>query len=125
MGVTIDRGDLEEWVGRKLTDEQVTRIQACVAHSSIPQAIAEIAAQFIDHLDEQGEAGTGENNGQDGDPAVTDADTSATSGNCANCLALIEWAPNWGAYLDESNDPFCPNGDHHTLHGESPPTIAR
>lgn len=68
---------------------------------------------------------TSPDSNEDGKRAVTDADTSASSGNCAHCGALIEWFPSWGAYLDESNDPFCPNGDHHTLHAESPPTITR
>jgi hypothetical protein len=44
--ISITREQLEAWAGEPLTDEQVTRIDACIPQSSIPDAIAAIAAQF-------------------------------------------------------------------------------
>lgn len=43
----IDRGDLEAWAGRVLTDAEVERIAARVPHSSIPDAIGVIASEAI------------------------------------------------------------------------------
>lgn len=44
--ITITRDQLECWVGRKLTDEEVRDIDNAVPDSTIPDAIADIADQL-------------------------------------------------------------------------------
>lgn len=44
--ITITRGTLQDWVGRRLTDEEVERIFTALPHSSVPEAIATIAANL-------------------------------------------------------------------------------
>lgn len=44
--VGISRDQLECWADGPLTDDQVARIDACIPQSSVPDAVAEIAAQF-------------------------------------------------------------------------------
>jgi hypothetical protein len=46
LGVLISRMQLEEWAGRDLTDAEVSEIGRCIAHSSIPDAIGDIAASL-------------------------------------------------------------------------------
>jgi len=42
-GITLTRGQLEEWAGRPLTDDQLDRLASSIPKSSIPDAINEIA----------------------------------------------------------------------------------
>jgi hypothetical protein len=42
-GLTLTREQLEAWVGRTLTDDQVDEIDEAIPNSSIPEAIATIA----------------------------------------------------------------------------------
>lgn len=44
--ITITRGTLQDWVGRPLTDDEVERIFTALPHSSVPEAIATIAANL-------------------------------------------------------------------------------
>lgn len=41
--LAVTRSQLEAWTGRELDDEQVRRLSEAVAHSSVPDAIGEIA----------------------------------------------------------------------------------
>lgn len=50
IGITLTRGQLEAWAGRKLTNMEVERLDEAVPHSSIPEAIAVI----VDNLDLHG-----------------------------------------------------------------------
>lgn len=84
LGITIPRDLLEQFVGCDLTDAQVTRIQECLVHSSVPDALATIAGQFVDHPDDG-----------DDDPDDDDDDDGEARSD----------PPNRGA--------FCPNGDNH------------
>lgn len=43
LTVTITRDQLECWVGRELSDDEVRALDDAVPHSSIPEAIATIA----------------------------------------------------------------------------------
>jgi hypothetical protein len=45
--VTITRRQLEEWVGRELTDEEVDVLDECIPGSSIPEAIGTIAMHAL------------------------------------------------------------------------------
>lgn len=45
--VEITRQQLEEWAGRRLTDEQVERLDGCIPNSSIPEAIGVIVAEAL------------------------------------------------------------------------------
>jgi hypothetical protein len=45
-GLVITRAELNEWAGRKLTDDEVGQLAECVQHSSIPEAVATIVVNF-------------------------------------------------------------------------------
>lgn len=45
-GITITRGQLEDWAGRRLTDDEVERLDECIPNSSIPEAIETIVGSF-------------------------------------------------------------------------------
>lgn len=44
--IAISRATLHDWVGRALTDEEVARIYSALPHSSVPEAVATIAANL-------------------------------------------------------------------------------
>lgn len=43
-GILLTRAQLETWAGRPLTDDDLARLEKCIPGSSIPDAIATIAA---------------------------------------------------------------------------------
>jgi hypothetical protein len=45
--VTITREQLENWAGRALADDEVDTLDSCIPDSSIPEAIATIAAHAL------------------------------------------------------------------------------
>lgn len=45
-GVMISRSALAAWTGRDLTDSEVERLSQAIPHSSIPDALGEVAGQF-------------------------------------------------------------------------------
>jgi hypothetical protein len=45
-GVMIPRSTLTAWTGRDLTDSEVERLSRAIPHSSIPDALGEVAEQF-------------------------------------------------------------------------------
>ena len=45
-GVTITREQVEAWAGHQLSDDDVSRLEACIPNSSIPDAVADIIASF-------------------------------------------------------------------------------
>lgn len=53
-GVVITRHQLEAWAGHGLSDEQVQRVSDAIPHSSVPDAIGQIAAEaFSDEYDDE------------------------------------------------------------------------
>lgn len=50
-GIELTRGQLEAWVGRDLTDEELVLIEECIPNSSIPEAIATIADSIEERTD--------------------------------------------------------------------------
>lgn len=46
LTVTITREQIECWAGRRLSDDEIARLDDCIPNSSIPDAIGEIVAQF-------------------------------------------------------------------------------
>jgi hypothetical protein len=60
-GITLSRGQLEAWAGRRLSEEEIERLGDAIPHSSIPQAIGQIVSAFCDHEETrtEEEAGTG------------------------------------------------------------------
>ena len=51
-GLTVSREQLEQWAGRSLSETEIDRLHACVSHSSIPEAIAEICSSFVHPADQ-------------------------------------------------------------------------
>jgi hypothetical protein len=45
-GLFVTREQLEAWAGRSLDADDIARLDECVQHSSIPEAIATICGQF-------------------------------------------------------------------------------
>lgn len=114
LGLTIPRDLLELFVGCDLTDQQVTRIQECLPHSSIPDALSTIAGQFIDHPDGDGDDAADTDNGGGG------GDVRPRTGHCVLCGAMVTFDPSWPAYRDKDGDAFCPNGANHSVPKPSP-----
>jgi hypothetical protein len=52
LTVEITRGQLEAWAGRKLTDEEVRRLDDAFPNSSVPEAFA----TMVDALNEDADA---------------------------------------------------------------------
>lgn len=50
-GVFLTRDQIECWVGRRLTDDEVDRLDDAIPHSSIPEAIGVIADSLRDRAD--------------------------------------------------------------------------
>jgi hypothetical protein len=48
IGITLSRTQLETWAERTLTDNEVDRLAAALSFSSVPEAVATIAASFVD-----------------------------------------------------------------------------
>lgn len=46
-GITLTREQLEEWSGRRLTDDEIDRLEDAIPNSSIPQAIDAIVSEAI------------------------------------------------------------------------------
>lgn len=49
IGIIITREQIEAWAGRSLTDDELDRLDECIPHSSIPDAIDTIVSSFEAH----------------------------------------------------------------------------
>lgn len=47
-GVFLTREQLEAWTGYPLTDEEISRLDECIPHSSIPDAVSTIVDSLRD-----------------------------------------------------------------------------
>lgn len=48
IDIVLTREQIESWAGRSLTDDEMERLDECIPHSSIPDAIDTIVDSFAD-----------------------------------------------------------------------------